>query len=189
MNHLHEAINRIIHHTSVKEVVRFLLSESDASFETLLAEGKETWYHGTLKSKEILKDGFDMDAKRVSDTGDFGWGAYFTTNVSRARVHGTVLKVIVDTSRFAYLATPYFLKGANLVAPKTKDEKLFYGIAFDSKGQMLTVSSGKSKRISVSKEIRKAFLAAGYQGIKTPYGGGELVVFDVDAIKSVVDAK
>ncbi|GAF80493.1 unnamed protein product, partial [marine sediment metagenome] len=90
------------------------------------------------------------------------------------------------TARFAFLANPYFLDGFKAIAPKTKAERLFYSVAFrDGAERMRTTSGNREARAVAAKEIRRVFLQAGYHGIKTPHDGGEAVVFDLDAIKSM----
>ena len=56
-------------------------------------------YHGTSHTTAILADGFDLEAQRTMDPGDFGWGVYLTDSPSRARAHGKVLVVEVEDSR------------------------------------------------------------------------------------------
>lgn len=60
-----------------------------------LSEQKEissykTFYHGTTKenAENILKNGVDIDAIRIHDAGDFGWGFYVTPKLSLAKAYG-----------------------------------------------------------------------------------------------------
>jgi hypothetical protein len=146
----------------------------------------KTWYHGTTPANaaKIRAEGFDVDAPRRSDPGDFGWGIYLTDRPSRARSYGReVLAVTIDESRFARLPNPYFLKGLEQVEPRTAAEKLFYSAAFDDEGHMLTVSS--PDRVGAAKAVTRAFLAKGYAGIiggPHTLGDLEVVVFDPSAV-------
>lgn len=149
----------------------------------------ETFYHGTSTgiASRILADGFDVHARRVSDPGDLGWGAYLTSSESRARSYGNaVLHVQIDTTNFARLKNPYFLDGLKSVKPKTATERLFYDVAFDDKGDMLTVQG--RNRTAASKKVARTFMDHGYDGIiGGPFNMGdiEVVVFDDDAIVGV----
>lgn len=150
----------------------------------------ETFYHGTSAANagRVISHGFDVDARTHSDPGDFGWGTYLTSEPARARQYGnTVLAVTVDTDNFARIRNPYFLEGLKSIKPKGAIERLFYGVAFDKKGDMLTVTG--DDREAVSRKVALAFLDAGYDGIITgPWGsnsGIEVVVFDPD--EAVVD--
>lgn len=145
-------------------------------------------YHGTdeASAARILSEGFDVDALRRSDPGDFGWGVYLTSSLPRARAYGSVvLEVEVDESRFARLPCPYFLDDFQRVEPETEVERLFYSVAFDAEGEMLTIHS--PDREGVSKAVAKTFLEAGYDGLVTGpgrYGDLEVVVFRVLAASS-----
>jgi hypothetical protein len=97
---------------------------------------------------------------------------------------------VVDDSRYARIASPYFIKGFEQTKPETDVERLFYAHAFDEDGEMLTVRADWPERVAASKAVRDAFLRAGYQGIiagPDPRGQTEVVVFDPDSITSIDD--
>lgn len=74
------------------------------------------------------------------------------------------------------------------MTPRTDVERLFYELAFVREGEdlrMVTVRGRPAERQAAAKRIRDAFLAHGYTGIRTDYDGGETVVFDPRAIRSV----
>lgn len=147
----------------------------------------EVWYHGTPKWREILSAGINIDAPRpTADSGDFGWGFYLTRRLPRAKAHGKVFEVSIDTSKLAYISNPYLGK------TDTSEEQLFtnlafvreqddYDDAFDSL-VMLTTTGTKQDREEASKRIRQEFLQRGWLGIKTDYEGGEVVLFDTTPI-------
>jgi 8-oxo-dGTP diphosphatase len=152
-------------------------------------------YHATSarSAASMLKSGVNLDAKRVRDPGDFGWGFYTTGDLERADYMGErILEVFIDQSRFAYLPYPYFLVPRKRDVhgfwepqrhrPSTKAERLFYSIAFSEDGRMKNVRGTEAERIRIAKEIRNAFLRNGYAGIITPHDGGETVIFDPAAI-------
>lgn len=146
-----------------------------------------TLYHGTLCPNEILARGFDIDAPRRCDPGDFGWGVYLTSNIARAKGYGTVLAVEVDLSALALVPNPYFLtpEGGRLRSTSPMEE-LFYGYVFaEGPAFMRTVNSRGEEREAHAKEVRKIFLTAGYKGIRTYTYDRETVVFDTTAILSV----
>ena len=88
----------------------------------------QLWYHGTPSYKKILASGFDIDAPRKHDPGDFGWGIYVVGNLPRAKAYGKVLGVIFDTLSCAYIPNPYFIKGIDKIEPQNEVEKLFTDI-------------------------------------------------------------
>ena len=152
-----------------------------------------TWYHGTddTSREAILRDGFDLNADRRHDCGDFGWGVYLGGSLPRARSYGgNVVQVELDESRFARIVNPYFVEGFCEVKPVTDVEKLFHSLAFVP-GQyggnqvMLTVRGTREARYAASKRVATAFLEAGYAGIISEHSGGETVVFDTTAIASI----
>jgi hypothetical protein len=144
----------------------------------------DKWYHGTRKWEKILSEGFDIEAERVSDPGDFGWGIYFVKPISRAKCHGTVLAAAIDITDCAFIDNPYFLKGTEAVVPRTFEEELFHSLVFE-KDQMKTVSGEWNDRVFCSMRVREVFLREGYAGIRTNYMRGEMVVFDPDIILNV----
>lgn len=147
---------------------------------------KNTWYHGSHQVTKILEDGFDIEAKRASDAGDFGWGIYLTKKKSRAKLYGHILEITIDPSRYAYIPNPYFTQSLRELKPQTDVEKIFYDLAFactDKGIVMLTLhDTASTSREKVAKNIRRVFLDLGYAGIITDHAGGEAVVFDVDSI-------
>jgi len=145
-------------------------------------------YHGSRRTDLILKHGVDINYPRVTDAGDLGWGWYLTDNINRAKTHGKVLIVRIDASDYAFIANPYFIQNLQHFGPRSSVEKLFYDLAFDAKGTMLTVSGTKTSREQVSKQIRDVFLAHGYKGIITSLKDSETVVFDQTTILSISPA-
>lgn len=145
---------------------------------------RRQWWHGTRSADAIMARGIDFGIARRSDPGDLGWGFYLTGNRARARSYGSqLLRVTIRPEHFAYLPNPYFLEGLAPVAPQTDVEWLFYDLAFED-GHMKTCS-GRYDNEAAAKEVRDAFLAAGYAGIITPYEGGEAVVFAPEGIASI----
>lgn len=141
------------------------------------------WYHGTRRWEEVEKHGVDFDAPRATDPGDFGWGFYLTKRPVLANIHGRVFQVTIDPSKLAYIENPYFLlDDLHPRLPVTPEEKLFWDIAFDNEGNMLTINADKETRVQTAKEIQRAFLAAGFTGIRTDYGEGETVLFSGEPI-------
>jgi hypothetical protein len=145
------------------------------------------FYHGTSEknAESIERDGFDLEALRRSDPGDLGWGIYLTNSIHRARAYGSaVLEVVVQAGNFAKLPNPYFLKGMEELKPETDVEKLFYENAFDSDGNMLTIHGD---RVAAAKNISRAFILNGYDGIIGEVGPGqiEVVVFQPKAIEAI----
>lgn len=144
------------------------------------------FYHGTSEenAESIERDGFDLNALRRSDPGDLGWGIYLTNSIHRARAYGSaVLEVVINEGNFAKLPNPYFLKGMEETKPETDEEKLFYENAFED-GKMLTIHGD---RVAAAKNISRAFILNGYDGIIGRLGSGqiEVVVFQPKAIEAI----
>jgi len=156
--------------------------------------GLRTLYHGTSRERAtlILAAGVDLEASKTRDPGDFGWGFYLTACLSRARVCGEmVLEVAVDTSTFAYLPHPYFLKRGSFtpVEPTTEVERLFHDTVFtlvdNQWWRMGTVNGTAEERKRAARKVREVFLAHGHAGIETPHQDGEVVVFDPTSIHHI----
>jgi len=143
------------------------------------------WYHGTPRWRDILEKGIDIDAPKHSDPGDLGWGIYLTGKLIRAKVYGRVFEIEIDTSRMAYIPNPYFLEGLSRLQPITPEEKLFYSLAYDTEGEMLTLHGSKENRITAARAIQRGFLDAGYAGIVSDYDEGEAVLFEAGPIFSI----
>jgi hypothetical protein len=150
------------------------------------------FYHGTSQkcAREIIKNGFDVDARKNSDPGDFGRGIYITKSIERAKTYGSVVLMLnVDTSDFTYIRNPYFIEGLTPTKPKTATDMLFYDLAFDANGEMRTVYQGRASNASdrdfVCSLIRETFLHHGISGICTSLEDEESVIFDVSAIKDI----
>lgn len=143
------------------------------------------WYHGTPRWQAVIDNGINIDAPKHSDPGDFGWGIYLTTKLTRAKTYGRVFVVEISTSKMAYIPNPYFLDGLRRLAPITEEEKLFYSLAYGADGEMLTVQGSKEERIAAACRIQRSFLDAGYSGIVSDYDRGETVLFDSSPILSV----
>lgn len=141
-------------------------------------------YHGTPTAEAILTEGVRMDIERRADPGDFGWGFYLTLDLSRASNFGDVLQVVVDDSELARIDNPYFLHRLETVEPVTPEEKLFFGIVFGPDREMMNVRGPWDQRVRVSKQVREAFLEAGWKGIYSE-SQRELVVFDPAVVRSV----
>ena len=141
------------------------------------------YYHGTHPDfiAPIISGGFDINARRRSDTGDFGWGVYVWPRRSQAKVYGVPLAIDVNTDRLAYIPNPYFAKRGEVFQPITEAERLFHSLAFDGRDMRTTLGNG---RIEASKRIASAFCLAGYTGIRTD-NYGETVIFDLTAILRV----
>jgi len=134
------------------------------------------YLHGTHPdtAEKVLADGFDVEVPRRSDPGDFGWGVYLTSKLSRAKSYGsTILEVEIDEVQFVRMTNPYFLDGLKSVEPSTFAEKLFHRIAFDG-DTMLTVKDPPpakpgfpepKSRVEVCKEIAQQFTIRGVAGI------------------------
>lgn len=145
------------------------------------------FYHGTTPEAAagIMTNGFDVDAKRAHDPGDFGWGTYFTTDWHRAREMGgpVLLEVEIEMDRLARIENPYFLHKLELIEPANEIEWLFFGLAFTADGMHMKTIHGD--REAVAKQISEAFTERGFTGITTAYHGDETVIFDTDAIRSI----
>jgi hypothetical protein len=164
-----------------------------------------TFYHGTTpeSAAKILASGFDLDAKKRHDSGDFGDGIYLTVDKTRAKHMGgpAILEVQVDLSRFAYIPNPYFTNKLEHVAPVGPVQEMFYTLAFDNNGNMATIHGDRTfvpieafpfkqvivnqTRKDVCKTIRESFLCNGFWGIHTEYRGLETVVFNTSTIKKI----
>lgn len=145
----------------------------------------DLFFHGTSKWATIRREGFQLEAPRRSDPGDFGWGIYLTKDAARARSYGEVICVVLDTGRLARIANPYFIKGLEPQKPQTPLEELYYSIAF-ANGEMQTIHS--ADRAQAAKNIRTQMMAAGYTGIMSKYGGSETVIFEPRIIIDAFDA-
>lgn len=159
----------------------------------------EIWYHGSPNLQRILDEGFDIDAPRIRDTGDFGWGIYLTTQVGRARYHGestAILAVEIDIDNFAYIQNPYFLYGPTTFRgpkqrgpflPVTYEEHLFFDTVYDltDNGHYVNRLIKGKQRKERAKLVRQVFMYAGYDGIITDIQEGEAVIFNTDAIINI----
>jgi len=160
----------------------------------------QSLYHGTTPeaAASILMNGFDLNAPKRHDCGDFGNGIYLTQSRTRARHMGgpAILEVEVDLRYFAYIPNPYFLQGGKHIGPINQVEEMFYIEAFDCAGEMATIHGDKlvrpegvvmlRTREKVCQDIQELFLRNGFKGIHTEYSGRETVVFSTSVIKSIV---
>jgi len=180
-----------------------LLDKSNAVYSgTVPVERRgepQTFYHGTSpeNAAKILMNGFDLDAKRSHDPGDFGSGIYLTTSRTRAKHMGgpAILEVSVNLRQFAYIPNPYFTRMLEQVAPIGPVQEMFYCLAFDAAGEMATIHGDKlhkpdriitlRTREQVCVDIRERFLKEGFHGIHTEYQGRETVVFNLRAITRI----
>ena len=150
------------------------------------------WHATTIEAAAaILRGGVNMEAQRRNDVGDLGWGFYLTGSMSRARCYGRgILEIEIHRDQFAVVSNPYFLKGMDVVRPKTEDERLFYSLAFDELGDMMTCSGryDRAAKETAARNIRLAFLELGCAGIISDYSDGEVVVFAAEGIVSIKEA-
>ncbi len=111
-------------------------------------------YHATSKENavKILAEGFDLNAKRTADPGDFGWGFYSTCYLPRARgIGGIVLTVdvpLIRPLRFQTMADAYAW--------------------LDTKQEVMggdTVRGHTEERIACSKKLREHCLEQGIDGL------------------------
>lgn len=147
-----------------------------------------TYFHGTSQADKVLADGFDIEAPRRSDPGDFGWGIYLTDEPSRARAHGEVLCVEINTTKYTHIKSPYFLDGFKEVEPVTPEERLFHGVAFEGNQMLSVVADSLEERVAIARRIREVFLEAGFDGIiagPDNRGQCEVVVFNPQTILKV----
>lgn len=145
------------------------------------------WYHGTRRWQEILNAGLSIDAPKVTDPGDFGWGIYLTKSRVLSAIFGRVFRITLDDTNLAYIENPYFLHedGGGQRFPVTPAEQLFYSEAFNGDGDMLTIKGDLASRIAVAKNIQRVFLANGFAGIKADYGHAETVLFNLSPVVTI----
>lgn len=167
-------------------------------------------YHGSKVKEEILRRGFDIEAPRVSDPGDFGWGIYLTSELSRAKAAAgkqNVLDVEVEFKNPLVLRAPYAIN-----PPETPGDRFIAELRerFGDTVHGLTTEEaielhrqGKSpdeiadiafhSRVTASKKWAEAIQKAGYDAVvwEKPYYYGpieenyEVVIFNPEQIKSV----
>jgi|GEM_PF-4200718 len=118
-------------------------------------------YHGTTPEgmEKIPKEGFSLEAERVSDPGDFGWGIYLTGMPARAKPYGgvNVLRVEVDFNN------PLIFRSVS-EAYKWRDpfvEK--YGDTLHGIGN--TWKEKLKSKAKIAKKWREELLKRGYDGI------------------------
>lgn len=159
-------------------------------------------YHGTsaANAQSIMENGFDVNAPRTRDPGDFGFGMYFTTDRERAERHGeAVLEAVVDLAMIETIQTAYFggIAFTDCVVdgeiscepcgtkyePEDQFEKMFHALAFTDDGTMKTCAGGLSieDKTNASKMIQRVCLAMGVFGIWS-IDESEIVVFTSSAI-------
>lgn len=87
-------------------------------------------YHGSRAIEDILRRGFDIEAPRTHDPGDFGWGIYFTGNLTRAKTSGgygeegpNVVKAQVCFENPLVLHSPY-----SISEPETEGDRLIHDL-------------------------------------------------------------
>lgn len=144
-------------------------------------------YHGSRAKDEILKSGFDIGATRAADPGDFGWGIYFTANLSRAKAQAgrqNVLDVIVEFDKPLTLHSPYSVDPAEVAGD--------YFIADLRERFGDTVHGTFEERVRASKAWAREIQRAGYDAVvwEKPYLRGpieenyEVVIFNPKQIIS-----
>ena len=156
-------------------------------------------YHGTsaANAQSIMENGFDVNAPRTRDPGDFGFGMYFTTDRDRAERHGeAVLEVVVDDEMIEGLQSAYFgglkyepcdVTGyrpcGTKIEPKTQFQKVFHALAFRNDGRMMTCAGFQSleDKTNASKMIQRVCLAMGVVGIWS-VNESEIVLFTSSVI-------
>lgn len=155
----------------------FMLTPIAAEQFVSASQIKETLYHGSAAVDAIVKRGFDIEAKRVADVGDFGWGIYLGT-ISSARAAGgktNVIAVKVDIRnplRVSSYDDPFI---ANL-------RKRLGDTIHESIIEGKTVTREEAAR-RWAKEIQKA----GYDAVIYTEKGrlSDVVIFDVGKIRII----
>lgn len=167
-------------------------------------------YHGSQAKEEILKKGFDIEAPRVADPGDFGWGIYLTGDLSRAKATGgpkNVLDVQACFKKPLVLHSPYAVHEAETPGDKFIDELRekhgdpVHGLTDEEaielhrqgKSPDEIADIGAQNRVKTSRKWAEEIQKAGYDAAiwEKPYYHGpieknfEVVIFDPQKIKSV----
>lgn len=144
-------------------------------------------YHATTPEglKQIPKEGFSLEAERVSDPGDFGWGIYFTGIHSRAKAHGGVNVLEADV----LFDNPLKFWSVSSAYKWREDLIRKYGDTIHGVGN--TAEEKYKSRVKSAKKWREELLGLGYDGIiiydekwgrEKPY---EVVVFKPENIRVV----
>jgi len=139
-------------------------------------------YHGTTPENyySILKQGFKITEKEVSDPGDFGRGIYLTGMKGRAKAYGKVITVEVN------LENPLIFHSVS-EAYKWR-EKLIEKFGDTIHGKGSSIEERLQSRREAAEKWRNYFLEKGIDGIiiydkywgEEPY---EVVVFIPEKIK------
>lgn len=164
-------------------------------------------YHGSPRKEEILERGFDVEAPRASNPGDFGWGIYLTSDLARAKASGPVLEVQTCFETPLVLHSPY-----RIHAPETAGDKFIaelrkkYGdtihgltdeeaIELHRKGKSPEeiAEISRQNRIYASRKWAEEIQKAGYDAVvwekpwlyKPIEENYEVVIFDPNKIKGV----
>lgn len=164
-------------------------------------------YHGSRAKEEILERGFDVEAPRVSNPGDFGWGIYLSGNPARARASGPVLEVEVCFEKPLVLESPYRIhppetagdkfiaelreKYGDTVHGLTEEEAIELHRKGKSPEEIAEIS--RQNRIYASRKWAEEIQKAGYDAVvwEKPYRykpreeNYEVVIFDPDKIKAI----
>lgn len=146
----------------------------------------DLFFHGTAAWEKIRREGFELEAPRRSDPGDFGWGIYVTKQVGRAKCYGDVICVVIKTGGLAHIENPYFINGLTQFKPRTPLEELYYNLAFEN-DEPLLFRRKTELRAQTARNIRQGMMQAGYTGITTKYSGCETVIFDPSIIVDAFD--
>lgn len=132
-------------------------------------------YHGTTKenAEKILLEGFKLDTKLNRDPGDWGRGIYFYPEQKSAKgLDETVLKAEIDISNYFKISNEEI---------NTIRSQLIEEIGSPVKDTF-------QRRIKIAWLWRKYFLDKGYKGLLVKGWdsfGYEIIVFDIDTIKTV----
>jgi len=167
-------------------------------------------YHGSLAKEQILTRGFDINAPRSRDPGDFGWGIYLTSSVGKAKAvagMSNVLEVRVCFTRPLILHSPYsignpettgdwFIRGlrekygdpVHGLTPEEVEELYRQGKSNEQIKQL-----DDDNRVTSAKKWAEEIQKAGYDAVvwEKPYRYGkivphyEVVIFDPSQITEI----
>lgn len=171
-------------------------------------------YHGARVKEEILRRGFDIEAPRVADPGDFGWGIYLTSDLNRARATGGTKNVLDVQACFKnplVLHAPYSINPPETAGDRfinqlrerygdtvhglTTEEAIELHRQGKSPDQIATITYGN--RVRASKKWAEEIQRAGYDAViwEKPFHyrpieeNYEVVIFNPNQIKSIREHK
>ena len=132
-------------------------------------------YHATTtdRAARILVEGFRLDVKHKSDSGDFGEAVYFTTCMARAKAIGrAILEVELE-----------------LKNPIELPQSEAYALVIDKLGFDTIHGHGVAgASLQEAKKARAYFLAQGHDAMVSRRGRRdlEIAVYDLSAIRQTV---